>query len=48
MLKRFRGLRDALAEAFLFLFNNAARSNPSRERKTGRLAFGLVAVNGAR
>jgi len=48
MRRRFRGLRDALAEAFLFLFNNAARSNPCRERKKGRLAFGLVAVNGAR
>ena len=47
MRRRFRGLRDALVEAFLFLFNNAVRSNPRRERKKGRLAFGLLPVNGA-
>jgi hypothetical protein len=48
MLRRFRGLRESLVEAFLFLFNNAARSNPRRERKKGRLACGLVAVKALR
>jgi hypothetical protein len=48
MFRRFRGLYECLTETFLFLFNNAARSNPSRERKKGRLACGLVAVKALR
>jgi hypothetical protein len=44
MLRRFRGLHEALTRAFDFLFNNAMRSNPRRERKKGRLALGLAAV----
>jgi len=47
MLRRFRGLRDALRKAFLFIFNNAMRSNPGRERKKGRLACGLATVGGS-
>lgn len=44
MLNGFRGLKQNLIEAFRFLSINAKRSNPKRERKTGRLACGLVAV----
>ena len=44
MLRNFRGLHEALKKAFLFLFNNAKRSNPGRERKKGRLACGLATV----
>lgn len=44
MLHSFRGLKDNLMKAFLFLSKNAIRSNPKRERKTGRLAFGLAPV----
>lgn len=40
----FRGLKQNLIEAFRFLSQNATRSNPKRERKTGRLACGLVSV----
>jgi len=44
MLNGFRGLKQNLIEAFRFLSKNATRSNPNRERKTGRLACGLVPV----
>jgi hypothetical protein len=44
MLNGFRGLKQNLIEAFRFLCKNAPRSNPKRERKTGRLACGLVSV----
>jgi len=41
-LKRmFRDLADRLEELFEFLCHNAKRSNPGRERTTGRLALGL-------
>ena len=41
-LKRmFRDLPDRLEELFEFLCHNAKRSNPGRERSTGRLALGL-------
>jgi len=36
------GFRDGLA----FLLANARRSNPVRDRKTGRLRAGLVTVGG--
>lgn len=44
MLNRFRGLREALVNAFVFLFDNAIRSNPYRERQRGRLACGFDTV----
>jgi hypothetical protein len=44
MLRRFRGLHEALANAFVFLFDNAIRSNSSRERERGRLACGFTTV----
>jgi hypothetical protein len=47
MLNRFRGLREALVKAFIFLFDNAIRSNPDRERQKGRLACGFYTVKAA-
>jgi hypothetical protein len=44
MLRRFRGLNDVLVNAFLFLYDNAMRSNPSRERAKGRLACGFATI----
>lgn len=38
----FRNLRKVLLEIFDFLVINARRSNPGRERRTGRLALGLT------
>ena len=38
----FHNLRAVLLEAFRFLAVNARRSNPARERKTGRLALDLA------
>ncbi len=41
-LKRaFRDLPDRLREIFEFLSHNAKRSNPRRDRASGRLALGL-------
>jgi len=47
MLNEFRGLHDALVQAFIFLFDNAIRSNPDRERQRGRLACGFDTVKAA-
>jgi hypothetical protein len=44
MLNGFRGLKQNLIKALRFLAKNAPRSNPKRERITGRLACGLVSV----
>ncbi len=44
MRVRFRGLRRALERGFSFLYDNARRSNPGRERKTGRLSCGLATI----
>ena len=44
MLNGFRGLKQYLTKALLFLSKNAMRSNLKRERKTGRLACGLASV----
>lgn len=44
MLNGFHGLKQNLIRAFQFLSQNATRSNPKRERKTGRLACGFVSV----
>ena len=37
----FRELRTVLVRTFKFMASNARRTNPKRERTTGRLAFGL-------
>jgi hypothetical protein len=42
--RSFTALRRVLVDAFEFLSVNAKRSNPSRERKKGRLAGGLSPV----
>ena len=44
MLNGFRDLKQKLITAFRFLSKNAPRSNPKRERKTGRLACGFFPV----
>ena len=41
LVRDARGLADALRVAFQFFAHNARRSNPRRERTTGRLALGL-------
>lgn len=41
MRNGFAGLADTLRKAFDFLASNARRSNPSRDRKRGRLSCGL-------
>lgn len=42
MKSGFHDLSDVLVETFGFLARNARRSNPGRERKSGRLALGLT------
>jgi hypothetical protein len=43
-LRGFDGLRSILETTVQYLLNNAARAHPKRDRKTGRLRFGIEHV----